>query len=113
MLNGENASSMDVMFLIESLRAGHHLNERPFYALFKDFVQYKDILEADGVPCNKTIKSKLQQKMVGVTFTFEYRNKESGRTKKFSGMESIPRKKFPKTKWQLIYTVAKVKIIIL
>ena len=108
MLDGENASSKDVMFLVESLRTRHHLKERPFYSLFKDFLQYKDILEKDGVPCSKTIKNQLKKKMVGVTLTFEYRNKDTGRVRKFKDTESIPRKKFERRKWQLIYTVAKV-----
>ena len=108
LLEGENASSTDVMFLVESLRTHHHLKERPFYALFNEFIRYKDILEKDGVPCSKAIKNRLKKKMVGVTLTFEYRNKETGRAKTFKDMESIPRKKFDRHKWQLIYTVAKV-----
>ena len=109
LINGEGATSLDIMFLIESLRTQHHLKERPFYALFKEFLNFKDTLEADGVPCSKTVKNKLQKKLVGVTLTFEFRNKETGRTRKFHGMDSIPRKKFDRNKWQLIYTVAKVR----
>ena len=108
MLEGDDASSLDVMFLVESLRTRHHLKERPFYSLFKEFLHYKDTLEKDGVPCSKTVKNRLQKKMVGVTLTFEYRNKQTGRTKKFKDMEYIPRKKFDRREWQLIYTVAKV-----
>ena len=84
------------------------MKERPFYALFKEFINYKNTLETDGVPSSKTIKNKLEKKLVGVTMTFEYRNKQTGRTRKFKDMKSIPRKKFDMRKWQLIYTVARV-----
>lgn len=100
------------MFLVESLRTGHHLKEKPFYSLFKEFIRHKDVLEADGTPCSKTIRNKLQKKMVGVTHTFQFQNKETGRIKKFSGLESIPRKKFDRRKWQLIYTVAKARTFV-
>ena len=99
---------MDVMFLVESLRTRHHLKGRPFYSLFKEFMKYKDTLEADGVPCSKTIMSHLKRKLVGVTITFEYRNRQTGRTKRMKNVNAIPRKKFKRDKWQLIYTVAKV-----
>ena len=42
--------------------------------------------------------------MVGITLTFEYRNKLTGRSKKFTNLDSIPKKKFDRNKWQLIYT---------
>ena len=108
MLEGDNAGSLDIMFLVESLRTRHHLKERPFYSLFKEFLHHKNTLETDGTPCSKTIRNKLQKMLVGVTLSFEYRNKESGRIKKFNDMDSIPRKKFNRRKWQLVYTVAKV-----
>ena len=108
LLDGEEATSMDIMFLVESLRTRHHLKEKPFYSLFKEFIHHKDTLEADGVPCNKTIKTHLQRKLVGVSITFEYRNRQTGRTKKMKNVDSIPRRKFKRDQWQLIYTVAKV-----
>ena len=99
---------MDIMFLVESLRAQHHLKERPFYSLLKEILKYKDTIETEGAPCSKTIKNRLQKKLVGVTLAFEYRNKTTGRTKKFKDFDSIPRKKFNRREWQLVYTVAKV-----
>ena len=110
MLEGGNAGSLDIMFLIESLRTRHHIKERPFYSLFEEFIRHKDTLETDGTPCSKTIKNRLNKKLVGVTLSFEYRNKETGRIKRFHDMDSIPRKKFDRRKWQLVYTVAKVML---
>ena len=109
MINGDEAHSLDVMFMVESLRTQHHLKEKPFYALFMEFLKYKDTFESDGVPCSKTIKNHLQAKMVGITLTFEYRNKITGRTKKCTNMDKIPRKKFGRNQWQLIYTIARVR----
>ena len=108
LLEGQDASTLDVMFLVESLRTGHHLKEKPLYSLLKEVLKHKDVLEAEGTPCSKTIRNKLQKKLVGVTLTFEFQNKETGRVRKFNGFASIPRKMFGRSKWQLIYTLAKV-----
>ena len=108
LLNGDEATSMDVLFYVESLRTKHHLKEKPFYSLFQEVLKYRDTLENDGVPCSKTIRNRLQKKLVGVTLSFEYRNQETGRIKKFNNLDSIPRKKYNRKKWQLVYTVAKV-----
>ena len=98
---------MDVMLLVESLRTKHHLKEKPFYDLLLKIVPFLDILKADGVPSHKTIKKKMHSLMVGITITFVYRHKETGRLEKHRDMESIPRKKFKPSIWALVYTVAK------
>ena len=104
--NGDPAS-MDVMLLVESLRTKHHLKEKPFYDLLMKIVPFMDILHADGVPSHKTIKKKMSGLMVGVTITFVYRHKETGRLEKHRDMEAIPKKKFKPSIWALVYTIAK------
>ena len=108
LLNNGAASSIDVMLLVESLRTKHHLKEKPFYDLILKIVPFLHILQADGVPSHKTIKRKMQSVMVGVTITFVYRHRATGRLEKQRDMESIPRKKYKSSLWALVYTVAKV-----
>ena len=108
LMNGD-ASSIDIMLLVESLRTKHHLKEKPFYDLLKKIVPFLHTLQTDGVPSHKTIKRKMQSVMVGVTITFVYRHKVTGRLEKQRDMQSIPRKKYKASLWGLVYTVAKVK----
>ena len=100
---------MDVMLLVESLRTNHHLKEKPFYDLLMKIVPYLDTLKDEGVPSRFTIRRKMQTLMVGVSLTFVYRNKETGRLEKRRDVESIPRKKFKPSLWALVYTIAKVE----
>ena len=99
---------MDVMLLVESLRTKHHLKEKPFYDLLTKIVPFLDTLKAEGVASRFTIKRKMQSIMVGVTRTFVYRNRETGRLEKHRGFDSVPRKKFKPSLWSLVYTIAKV-----
>ena len=98
---------MDVMLLVESLRTKHHLKEKPFYDLLTTIVPFLDTLKDEGVPSRFTIRRKMQSIMVGVTLTFVYRNRETGRLEKRRNAESIPRKKFKPSLWGLVYTIAK------
>ena len=102
---------MDVMLLVESLRTKHHLKEKPFYDLLAKIVPFLETLTTEGVPSQFTIKRKMQSMMVGVTLTFVYRNRETGRLEKRRGLDSIPRKKFKSSQWCLVYTIAKVEHI--
>lgn len=97
------------MLLVESLRTKHHLKEKPFYDLLQKIAPFLHTLQTDGVPSHKTIKRKMQSVIVGVTITFVYRHKVTGRLEKQRDLQSIPRKKYKASLWALVYTVAKVK----
>lgn len=105
-LKGQEATSMDVMLHIESLRTQYHVKGKPFYKLLGKIIEHLDTLQRDGIPSHDTVKRGLKKVLVGVTITYVFRHKTTGRVEKHTKAESIPLKRYNRRHWSQVYTVA-------
>ena len=68
------------------------------------------VLEGEHIPGLKTVQRKLWR-FIGTKMTVVFRNRERPEHyKTLSGLDKIPKKRFPRKKWQLVYAVANVDV---
>ena len=94
--------------LIESTRTRHFLKRKPTYALLDIVFKYLEVLQEGGLQSDKTIQRHVSKLLVGTHMTVAYRNRSTGRPTIVHNLEAISRKKFPRSQYQLMYTIAQV-----
>ena len=100
---------MDAAIDIEAARCRYFLKAKPLYAVIDVVLQHYDILREGQKPHFKTVQRHLHA-VTGTTFTVLYWDRKNDRMKKLTGLKEVPRKKFPRRKWQLVYVVAFVNV---
>ena len=101
----------DVQILIESTRTRHYLKRKPTYALLDIVYKYRDVLTEGGLQSDKTVQRHVTKLLVGTHITVAYRNRLTGRPKIMHNLKAISRKKFPRSQYQLMYTIAQVRTL--
>lgn len=103
------ATPMDAAISVEASRCRHFLKAKPLYSVIDVVLEHLEILKDGQKPHYKTVQRHLQS-VTGTTFTVLYWDRKNDRTKKLRGLKEIPKKKYPRQKWQLVYVVAQVNV---
>ena len=105
-LDGPGIEARDVPFLIESTRTRHYLKREPTYELLNTVLKYVELLQEGGLQSHKTIQLHMSKLLVGTHMTVAFRNRSTGRPKIAHNLAAISKKKFPRSQYELMYTIA-------
>ena len=104
-----DATTLDVHMAIEVARCQHFLKAKPLWAVVDVVINNMDVLAEGPRPHYKTVQRRLAQ-VAAPTLTVLFWDREADVTKKLSGIKSIPKSKYPRPKWQLVYVVIHVNV---
>ena len=100
---------LDVMIAVEFARCRHFLKSKPLHKVIKIVLNNVEVLQqGEHVPGQKAVQRRLWA-FIGTTMTVVFRHRKRPDTyKTLSGLDKIPKKRFPRKEWQLVYAVAEV-----
>ena len=108
-LQAGNATPFDVHMAIEVSRCQHFLKAKPLWAVVDVVMNNMDILAEGRRPHYKTVQRRLSQ-IAAPTLTVLYWDRDNDSTKKLSGITSIPKSKYRRPRWELVYVIIQVNI---
>ena len=104
-----DATSMDVHMAIEIARCQHFLKAKPLWAVVDVVIDNLDVLSEGPRPHYKTVQRRLWE-VAAPTLTVLFWDRENDVTRKLTKIQSIPKSKFPRPRWQLVYVVIHVDV---
>lgn len=101
---------MTLNLLPSAPRCRHFVKAKPLHKVLKILIDHMAVLEGEPIPGLKTVQRRLWP-FIGTKMTVVFRNRNRPEHyKTLSGLDKIPKKRFPRKNWQLVYAVANVDV---